>query len=84
MLAIPNSLRLPVDEADHGVFPVSNVVVYGLFKDRWPVVVRIKIHIERVNDPGAMVVNDDTAGSPSQSALLQRFRERNGVRIPNV
>ena len=66
MLTEPDRLGLTVEEADHGVFPVSNVVVYVLPKDRRTIIEGVKVHIECINITATMVNDNDTAPSSCQ------------------
>ena len=66
MLTEPDRLGLTVEKADHGVLPVSNVVVYVLPEDRRTIIEGVKVHIERINVATTMVNDNDTAPSSRQ------------------
>ena len=58
MLTVPYSRRLAVLEPNHVVLPVSNMITkfveeYGIAE-----IIGIEVHIESVNEAGAMVVYD--------------------------
>ena len=65
MLTEPDGLRHPIQEADHVVFPIPDVVADFLPQYRVPLVVRIEVHVECINVACTMVVDDDRAASGS-------------------
>lgn len=76
MLAEPNSLRLSVQEPDHGMLPIPYMVINRLPKDRRSVVIRIEIHVECINGSTAVVVDDDTAAFFMLDRPLARSRKQ--------
>lgn len=76
MLAEPNGLRLSIKEADHSMLPVPYMVINRLPKDRRSMVIRIEIHVECINGPTTVVVDDDTAVFAMLEGPLARRRKQ--------
>ena len=63
MLGIPDRLRDSIDETNHVVLPVSNVVANLHSENNVPLVECIEIHIEGIYRAISVIVdNDRTAG----------------------
>ena len=61
VLAVPGGRGRAVDEADHVVFPVADVVAKFLREHDVAAVVRVEVHVEGVDSAILVVVDDDGA-----------------------
>lgn len=57
MLTVPYSSGFPIFETDHIVFPVSDVIAEFLKENGVAEVVGIEVHVEGIDETGAMVVD---------------------------
>lgn len=73
VLAVPDSLRHSILEANHVMLPVPNVIPDFLTENRWALVVCVKIHIECVNVATSVVV-DDNCGADCSICLASAIR----------
>ena len=65
MLAEPNGLGNSVEESDHVMFPVPNMITDLLPQYLGTLVVRIEVHVKRIDVACAMVVDYDGAAGRS-------------------
>ena len=66
MLAEPDGLRYSTEEPNHIMFPVPDMITDFLPQYPGSLVVRIEIHVERINVTCAMIVDYDSAAGGSR------------------
>ena len=59
-LTEPHSLRLAVQEPDHGVLPVSHMIVDISAKNRRPVVEGVEVHVKRIDMSTSVIIHDNS------------------------
>ena len=68
VLAEPDRLGFFIQKSNHGVLPVANMIVHILVQNRGSVIVRIEVHVEDIDVPATVVIDDD-----SRTHSINRF-----------
>ena len=59
-LTEPHSLGLSVQESDHGMLPVSHMIIDISAKNRRPVVEGVEVHVERIDSSTSVIIDNDS------------------------
>ena len=56
-LTKPHSLRLAVQESDHGVLPVSHMIIDISAQNGRPIVEGVEVHVERIDISTSVIIH---------------------------